>query len=159
MTSELTEYQQRKIREFRLQGVGYRAIASVVGVNRDEVRNFCVSKELDRLAAERNGREKLAQDESNCANCAVIIRHSRTGRHKKFCSEKCRRAWWSAHPDVLVKSEAASYACTCRYCHESFEAYGNRNRKYCSHNCYIRDRFWRKEEGREAYQPVKKETA
>ena len=24
-------------------------------------------------------------------------------------------------------------------------------RRYCSHECYVRDRFWRKEEGREPY--------
>ncbi|RXM53885.1 RNA polymerase subunit sigma-70, partial [Clostridium tetani] len=32
------------------------------------------------------------------------------------------------------------------YCGKEFSAYGNKNRKYCSHNCYIRDRFWRDEE-------------
>ena len=155
----MTEYQQRKIREFRLQGAGYRAIASVMGVSRDEVRNFCKSKDLDSPAAERNARLQAERDDIKCATCASIIRHSRKGRLKKFSSDKCRRAWWTAHPDALVKSEAASHPGNCEHCHEPFEAYGNRNRKYCSHACYIRDRFWRKEEGREAYQQVKKETA
>lgn len=32
-----------------------------------------------------------------------------------------------------------------------FFSYGNKGRRYCSHACYIHDRFWREEEGREAY--------
>ena len=45
------------------------------------------------------------------------------------------------------KSEAATYKYTCPYCGKKFTPYGNKKRKYCSHNCYIKDRFWREEDG------------
>ena len=40
------------------------------------------------------------------------------------------------------------YKLKCAYCGKDFISYGNKKRKYCSHYCYIHDRFWKKEEGR-----------
>ena len=49
---------------------------------------------------------------------------------------------------ILNDVEVATY---CAYCGQPFQSYGNQTRKYCSHECYIHDRFWRAEEGREPY--------
>lgn len=35
------------------------------------------------------------------------------------------------------------------YCGKAFVAYGNKDRKYCSHDCYIRDRFYQAEDVKE----------
>ena len=35
----------------------------------------------------------------------------------------------------------AVYHFVCACCGEPFTAYGNENRKYCSHSCYIAGRF------------------
>lgn len=35
----------------------------------------------------------------------------------------------------------ANYSCTCAFCGKQFTSYGNKHRKYCSHACYINDRF------------------
>ena len=70
---------------------------------------------------------------------------------EKFCSDECRRHWWSAHQDELKKKPTALYEKECAYCHKPFVAYGNKNRKYCSHECYVRDRFFREEKGREPH--------
>ena len=43
----MTELQAEQIRKMRTQGVGYRAIASVVGLSRDIVRNYCKVNGLD----------------------------------------------------------------------------------------------------------------
>ena len=32
----------------------------------------------------------------------------------------------------------------CPYCHEIFESYGNKTRKYCCHEHYVLDRFCQK---------------
>ena len=50
----------------------------------------------------------------------------------------CTR-WWNSHLD-LVKRKAI-YHFTCPTCGREFTAYGNAHRKYCSHSCYIEDRF------------------
>ena len=35
----------------------------------------------------------------------------------------------------------AIYECVCECCGKTFSSYGNKNRKYCSHSCYIKGRF------------------
>ena len=48
----MTDIQSKQIREFRMKGVGYKAIASVLGLSRDSVRNYCKSHGLDGYATE-----------------------------------------------------------------------------------------------------------
>ena len=45
----MTELQAEQIRKMRTQGIGYRAIASVVGLSRDIVRNYCRAHGMDML--------------------------------------------------------------------------------------------------------------
>lgn len=58
---------------------------------------------------------------------------------EKFCSDNCRTAWWNAHPEKV--NRRAVYHFTCAHCGKPFTAYGNAKRKYCSHACYIADRY------------------
>lgn len=81
-----------------------------------------------------------------CKNCKLEIIQPMTGRPKKFCSDSCRRYWWKKNKHLLVKNETAIYKLRCQYCGNVFEMYGNNKRKYCCHNCYIRDRFLREED-------------
>ena len=69
-----------------------------------------------------------------------------TGRPKKFCSDKCRREWWKGHPERINRKESAMYPAVCVRCGKEFLSYGNRKRKYCSHDCYIKARFWEVED-------------
>lgn len=148
----MTDSQAKQIRELRMRGVGYRAISSVLGLSRDIVRNYCKSHGLDGYAnaLSVNMREQMQQGKV-CLCCGKEIKQPKTGRKRKFCSDKCRRGWWSEHPEVTNKKETAFYKKTCIYCNKPFTVYGNKNRKYCSHDCYVHDRFWREEEGREPY--------
>lgn len=148
----MTSYQQRQVREFRRKGVGYRAIAAVVGVSRDEVRNYCKSRGLDGLGDEVMAK---AKKERFCQQCNKKLPPHKSGRVSKYCSDECRQKWWSAHQDAVARSEEATYQLVCQYCGQTFSSYGNKKRKYCDPNCYIRDRFWRYEEGREPYKSPK----
>lgn len=60
-------------------------------------------------------------------------------KEKRFCSDKCRNKWWNTHLDKV--NRRANYDFVCAYCKKPFISYGNKNRKYCSHECYIADRF------------------
>lgn len=148
----MTKFQSKQIRELRMRGVGYRAIASVTGLSRDVVRNYCKSNGIDGYAAEltTNMKEQMQQGKA-CLCCGKKLKQLTAGRKRKFCSEKCRRDWWSAHQNAIQRKSTAFYEKACAYCGKSFTAYGNKSRKYCSHNCYVHDRFWRAEEGREPY--------
>ena len=142
----MTEQQARQIREMREQGVGYRSIGVMVGLSRDVVRNFCKTRGLSGLGSvlTKNIQEQVMLGKA-CLYCGKGIEQPRTGRPKKFCSDKCRREWWLSHPEKIKKKESAFYPMTCNRCGRSFLSYGNATRKYCSHECYIRARFWEEE--------------
>ena len=120
----MTEQQAKQIREMREQGIGYRSIALTVGLSRDIVRNFCKSRGLSGYgsALTKNIREQVMLGKA-CLYCGKEMKQPDTGRPKKFCSDKCRREWWKGHPERI-----------------------NRKRKYCSHDCYIKARFWEVED-------------
>jgi len=148
----MTDYQMKQIREFRLKGVGYKAIASVTGLSRDIVRNYCKSNNLDGHSevVPINLQEKMKQGTA-CMNCGEDMIQPTTGRRKKYCSSECRRTYWKNHSHQINRKETAFYEKCCVYCGDDFKVYGNKGRKYCSHECYVRDRFWREEDGRDPY--------
>lgn len=148
----MTDFQKQQIREFRIRGVGYKAIASIVGLSRDIVRNYCKAHGLDGLASDLsiNIKEKIEKQEA-CLCCGMELKQPATGRKRKFCLDDCRREWWQRHPSNMKRNADCMHRFTCTYCGKSFEVYGTKNRKYCSHECYVHDRFWRKEEGRQPY--------
>ncbi len=138
----MTEVEKKKIREYRLHGVGYKAIASVLGLSRDAVRNYCKSHGLDGTAAVvfMNIKEQVDRGEA-CTCCGKTIKQPKQGRTRKFCSDKCRRSWWKAHPQEGTRREKSVYTIHCKGCGTIFESYGDKDRKYCSHHCYIKHRF------------------
>ena len=144
---DMTELQARQIREMREQGIGYQSIALMVGLSRDIVRNFCKSRGLAGYgkAIKKNLQEQVMLGKC-CLYCGKDIQQADTGRPRKFCSEKCRREWWKGHPEQMRKKETAMYPFTCVRCGKEFLSYGNQTRKYCSHDCYIRARFWEVED-------------
>jgi len=144
---KMTDVQAASIRELRMKGMGYRAIASVLGLSRDIVRNYCKSKGVAGYGSvtKLNIREQM-QNGCVCIFCGNVINQHSPGRPKKFCTDKCRREWWKLHPESVNKKDTAVYHLTCSHCGKAFDSYGNKKRKYCSHNCYIKDRFWEEEE-------------
>ena len=96
----MTQDQADMIRELRIKGEGYRSIASQVGLSRDIVRNYCKGHGLDGYAnvLAMNIREQIQLGRA-CLWCGKELEQPYTGRRRKFCSEKCRREWWKAHPD------------------------------------------------------------
>ena len=144
----MTDEERQKITELRLNGFGYKAIAAAMGMNRNNVRSFCQrhgiggSSVVVALNLEEQKNSALI-----CRHCNKKLTQSLTGRKRKFCSEVCRRNWWQLHPGNRKPKETAFKKITCSHCGTEFESYGSSDRKYCSHNCYIKYRFWRDENG------------
>lgn len=139
----MTELQATQIFNLRTQGLGYRAIASAVGLSRDSVRNYCKSRNMGGYGVAASKNVDLMREYGEiCHHCGGTVTQPKTGRPKRFCSEKCRREWWKSHPEAVSRSRESSYELVCRRCKKTFISYGNRNRKYCSHDCYIKHRFW-----------------
>lgn len=138
----MTDDQALQIRKLRARGMGYRAIASTTNLSRDIVRNYCRSKGLGgyRFEHKMNLKQRMNAGKA-CAFCGAELEQSSTGRPRKFCSDLCRRSYWRIHRSEIRKKETATYIMECQYCHDVFESYGNKTRKYCCHEHYILHRF------------------
>lgn len=130
----MTDAQKIKIGNLRAVGYGYKKIAEQMGVSENTIKTYCRRHGL--------GGNKSRQGKSTenvCLCCGVAIKQTPGRKKKKFCSDKCRNKWWNAHLDEVNRK--AVYEFECPHCKKIFTAYGNKNRKYCSHECYIADRF------------------
>ncbi|MDD4366049.1 MAG: LuxR C-terminal-related transcriptional regulator [Eubacteriales bacterium] len=76
--------------------------------------------------------------QSYCRYCEKPVLQVSGRKVKLFCSDKCRNAWWKEHSETIKRK--TYYRFTCDYCGKEFESYGNKNRKYCSRECYANSR-------------------
>ena len=131
----MTPTQKETIALLRTDGRSYGEIANHLGINRDAVISFCrrnLPKQPVQAPIEADG-------EDQCRQCGSQLIQRKDMKTRVFCCDACRIKWWSEHPEKLNKK--AVYNFTCAHCGKAFSAYGNRGRKYCSHECYIEDRF------------------
>ncbi len=126
----MTSDQKEKITQLRLEGVGYVKIGQLLNLSDNTVRSFC---RRSGLTADENHSTVL------CKQCGQHITILPKRKPRKFCSDKCRNRWWSRHPECVRRK--TNYHLLCPVCGKIFDSYGNLNRKYCSHKCYIADRF------------------
>ncbi len=135
---------RKRMFELRAQGVGYKAISIEVGISEDAVKKFCKRNHLtgpkEVIALNI---EVMEERQEICALCKRQLKKKQRGRTRRFCSDECRKNWWNAKKERGTKD--AIYTFTCAYCNIEFKSYGNKHRKFCSHNCFIRSRFGEEE--------------
>lgn len=112
------------IAALRRKGLGYKRIASELGISRDSVASFCF----------RNGLSAKGGGLGICPACGRSFPLDPRHPGKRFCSDRCRAAWWNAnresrHPERMGED-------ICLHCGRPFSHYGGRARKYCSPSCY-----------------------
>ena len=125
--------QKQRVSQMRHKGMSYLQIASDLGVSENTIKSYCRRNNLGTVKGSRN---EICTD---CKRCSKPLAQGRKGHPSKFCSEECRRKWWKDNAGQLIKN--AWYTITCTGCDKVFESYGNSNRKYCSHGCFINYRF------------------
>lgn len=136
----MTEKQKIQIADMRGEGYGYIKIARMLGLSENTVKSFYRRKKLTRRTdAVSHMAVPVMDGQRFCLYCGVEVAQTPGRKEKKFCSDRCRNKWWNSHLD-RVKHKAI-YEYICRHCKKPFTAYGNAGRKYCSHECYIKDRF------------------
>jgi endogenous inhibitor of DNA gyrase (YacG/DUF329 family) len=134
----MTDRQEERIRKMKAGGYGYVRIAQELGLSENTVKSFCRRKGINNAAAD-TVIPPLEGDKGICPCCGKEVRQNPGRKAKRFCSDKCRNAWWNSHLDQVERK--ACYEFVCAYCKKPFTAYGNAGRKYCSHACYVADRF------------------
>lgn len=78
--------------------------------------------------------------DSLCKQCGKPLGKKSAGRKLIYCPDECRRSWVKNHPFF--------YENKCMLCGKEFESQ-TKNQKFCSHDCCICNRFWRKEDTEE----------
>lgn len=131
----MTNEQIKQIENLRADGCGYARIAELLSLSKNTVKSYCQRHGLSGIAA----KEEPAPAQSFCRECGSPLTQMPGRKEAKFCSDTCRNAWWNAHQNMVRRK--AVYEFTCAGCGRPFSAYGNANRKYCSHACYIKSRF------------------
>ena len=129
----MTDEQRMQITSMRDAGSGYKKIAQALNISENTIKSFCKRNKMGGIAA------SASNDEIPCLCCGKPVKQNPGRKQKKFCSDKCRMKWWNGHLDQVQKK--ANYDYICPVCKKPFTAYGNASRKYCSHDCYIEDRF------------------
>lgn len=132
----MTSEQEIQVTGLREQGYGYVTIAKSTGLTKNAVVAFCRKKGLTGCKA-ANSRVDIPSD--RCLQCGKPIEQKPGRKHIKFCSSECRTAWWNSHLEAVNRKAVYNYVCA--GCGKPFTAYGNSHRKYCCHECYIRDRY------------------
>lgn len=132
----MTNAQRDAIMGYRGDGYGYKKISQLTGVCESTVKTFCRRNGLTSTAAKETP-HGITEKPCLCCRKAVVQYPGR--KEKKFCSDVCRNKWWNSHLNLVKRK--AMYDFVCPTCGKTFSAYGNQNRKYCSHKCYIEGRF------------------
>jgi len=132
----MTQIQKDQIQKHRASGVGYTAISQIMGLPFNTVKSYC---KRNNLGGKLAGKQSTDVSQSFCKKCGMHIAQTAGRKEKKFCSTDCRLTWWKEHPELTQKK--AVYSFSCMYCNTNFTAYGNKKRKFCSHACYVADRF------------------
>ncbi len=130
----MTDKDKDNVRKLREMGYGYKRIANTTGISINTIKSFCRRNEDLRTQAIIKAKEGIF-----CKHCGKRLIQSTGHRPKKFCGDPCRRQYWNDHHELLKKITYTTLVCKC--CGKDFQIYGGRRQKYCSHGCYIKDRF------------------
>lgn len=132
----MTDNQKDKIRRMRADGSSYSKISEFLGISENTVKSFCRRNGLGNIAEKPM---EVPEDANHCKHCGKSLVQLPKQKPKKFCSNECRLIWWNANRDKLSKKAFYEFKCKC--CGIPFKSYGNKHRLYCSHRCYVSDRF------------------
>ena len=130
----MTDLQKQKITEMRAIGIGYGKIAVTLQVPESAVKSFC--RRHVNTAATQN---KPILALNCCKYCGAELINTPGHRQKSFCSAICQRDFWREHRDLM--RHPSFVTTTCPVCGCVFSDYKGHHRKYCSHACYITDRY------------------
>ena len=122
----MTSEQKQTILSMRSQGNTIPQIADELGISVNSIKSFC-----------RRSQQNQAKD--LCKQCGKFLLHIPRRKPKTFCGDRCRYAWWSTRRDQF-KHKVTTVA-VCAGCGKDFQYYGKKKRKYCSHPCYIANRY------------------
>ena len=132
----MTQQEKEQITKLRANGASFGKIASVLSMPVNTVKSYC---KRNPISVEPLPAPKAVVHPGRCPQCDALLEQSTGHRQKRFCSPKCRIAWWAAHPDQMTRKKL--FSVECQHCGGVFVQYGSRPRKFCSRGCYLAHRY------------------
>ena len=115
----MTEKEKRTILDMRAAGKQYKEISAVLGIEVSALKVFVHRQKQPGVR--------------KCAMCGKRL-PDKARASQRFCSVKCKNAWWKKHPNEDENDKRVVRACAS--CGKQFISY-NPNSKYCSRDCYF----------------------
>jgi len=122
---DMTDEDMGRISSLKQQGKSAVAIAEMLHLPANTVKSYL-------------RRHPGTEDAHICPQCEKAVTQNKGRKEKRFCSDRCRMGWWSAHQSEMDKK--AYYTLVCQQCGKEFVSYGNQGRKFCSRECYGKHR-------------------
>ncbi|MCP1638621.1 endogenous inhibitor of DNA gyrase (YacG/DUF329 family) [Streptococcus gallinaceus] len=126
----MNDKQKEDITQLRKNGLGYKRISVITGVSLNTVKSYCRRWNVDK---------EISTDGDVCLLCQTPLHQTKGKKSKKFCSDACRMKWWNMHLNKVNRKAYTTHECL--NCKKEFQSYANKERKYCSHECYVAYRF------------------
>ncbi|MBQ7574398.1 MAG: helix-turn-helix domain-containing protein [Clostridia bacterium] len=120
----MTSEQKYDIDRLQQRGMGYRKIASELGVSPNTVKSYL-----------RRNQNSTKEIQGVCKQCKKPVKQTPHKKAKVFCSNYCRSKWWRNNTD-LVESKACVVT-ICKGCGKEFITYKCQKRSFCSRRCYV----------------------
>ena len=127
----MDDVKKLRIKQMRADGVSYAKIASVLGISENTVKSYC---KRHGIYSGNPSRRKILY----CPQCHTEIPQTPHRKAKKYCCDKCRQLWWTAHSSLIQRESQTKF--TCAVCGKTFQSYQSKPRKYCSRLCYGKSR-------------------
>ena len=131
----MTVDERKMLATYRQQGYGYKKIAQIMGLSVNTVKTYCKRNALGGKVDSQNP----GTMEKVCQYCGAPLAQTPGRKPRVFCSDGCRTKWWNAHPELVNHRDG--HQVVCGHCGQVFSVSKKSARKYCSHNCYIAERF------------------
>ena len=123
----MTDSIKNEIVQLRRSGVGYGRISRQLGIPLSTVKSYC-----------RRHNVVGGVKGTVCMQCGHHLEQVPHRKKKKFCSDGCRITWWNHHKHLMPTNSV------CVHCGKAF--HGRNGCKYCSHQCYVAERFGGKDD-------------
>ena len=136
----MTDIQKKQITEMRTNGMIFASIASELSLSINSVKSFCRRKNImPMIKSKCEMNSSPIPQNDRCKHCGKKLVNTPGQRQKTFCSRFCQQLYWREHPELM--NHTAIILKRCPACGKEFSDYRGHSRKYCSHACYITDRY------------------
>ncbi len=131
----MNSHEREQIITLRAAGQSYARIAGALNLSVNSVKSFCRRNALSGSAGSsvKHIKAEAPLGATACEQCSCPVQQTPGRKHKRFCSDACRTAWWNAHRTQVRWKTMHTFCCA--RCGMQFSRYGVTRRSFCSRSC------------------------